>query len=225
MKHKPLFGIDLPQPEYDLLATKEIYGVLLDKELTLFTTKWFDYRAYHPVKATYLFVHHFLIAYKRMTARIVDVELALYVKPFKGSDFMVSSDKTAFWKARQAADSMGIPYNLYISYIMNARFDMGIPFVPRITMFYSDWAMEKAIEGWMSTAEHTITPAITQLRRDVDVEYQHYLCSLINLRADPLYALADWLFNKRTLTKKIALHYFSQHQIDLAYNLNNYLMD
>ena len=108
---------------------------------------------------------------------------------------------------------------------MNARFDMGIPFVPRITMFYSDWAMEKAIEGWISNAEHSITPANTQLTGEISLEYQHYLCSLINLRADPLYALSDWLFNKRTLTKKIALHYFSQQQIDLAYKLNNYLMD
>lgn len=127
-----VFGIDKSWVECEALRTQHIAPNLSELEPALFNSKWFDYRYLHPTQATYLFAHWYKDAMKRAMRRRTDLYKAAAWSVFpkvkvvgeSGEflkkkavtlDYMDCSPTyiTGMWRARQAADKYGVPYQTF----------------------------------------------------------------------------------------------------------------
>jgi len=99
------------------------------EEEGLYDTKWFDYRPMHPFHATMYFVHRYNVLAAAVTEREVGAKEAARLRARANTyDLRKLNGKRpvatirAFWKARQAADAIGCPYDVYIrAAILNFR--------------------------------------------------------------------------------------------------------
>lgn len=121
---------------------------ILEGEVSLFATKWFDYRRLHPVQATYLFAHHYEVAYRRSYAMTRDVVAAEFTKPLRASDLFESADVLSVWRARQACDSIGVPYDFYAHRALEHSVKNGWRFIPRPNQIYTDSMVDDVREAW-----------------------------------------------------------------------------
>tara|TARA_R110002074_G_scaffold86408_2_gene190817 strand:- start:5851 stop:6414 length:564 start_codon:yes stop_codon:yes gene_type:complete len=113
------------QMDYKVHETIGLSSPLLSDEAELFDKKWFDYRFMHPLEATFNFALAYTKVYPRYGALrhgTVDAEKRLTVKSYNGiCDPCAQSEKvlSALWKARKAADELGIPYEIYCCYALD----------------------------------------------------------------------------------------------------------
>jgi hypothetical protein len=119
-------------------------------EVSLYTTKWFDYRFLHPVQATMRYTEAYEPIYRRLYTESVNSRAGPYVSVFKGDFFSLDGAvKTGLWRGRQIADAIGMPYSEYI----NASFRETMrhwrqPFLPRPYHLYATDVIEKVVETW-----------------------------------------------------------------------------
>ncbi|SOE18219.1 hypothetical protein SAMN05877838_3137 [Hoeflea halophila] len=99
-----------------LLRAGEVFDrKTLAAEPSLFASKWFDYRFISPYRATMLFVRTYQDVFRRKIAQVVDKGLASNVSGIKATSLKNNDQvRTQVWKARQRADEVGMPYDLYI---------------------------------------------------------------------------------------------------------------
>ncbi|TDH35065.1 hypothetical protein E2A64_15230 [Pseudohoeflea suaedae] len=96
-------------------AAEKIDRKTLALESELVTTKWFDYRFLSPQACTRLFLETYQTVFRRHFAAEVDRDQAKHV--FGAHSLSYRNDpraRTQMWMARQRADELGIPYDLYI---------------------------------------------------------------------------------------------------------------
>lgn len=90
---------------------------ILERERELSTLKWIDYRFMSPLDATLLFASEYEKAFKLAVREHVDAREA---ERSAGVNHIAmksrSSEMTQMWVARQKADSVGLPYNLYLRF-------------------------------------------------------------------------------------------------------------
>lgn len=158
-------GHDLTTEECEKLRIAFVDPKLSDKEAALFSSKWFDYRDLHPIRANYLFAHHYERAARAALRRRVDVFRAvnshfwgrkkLYgakgqklKKDAPQENFMAAAKRTVtgIIKARQAADRNGIPYYHYCRSGMHYAEKMKWRFVPKPFHLHSD-RVKKDVNG------------------------------------------------------------------------------
>src|SRR5690242_19007626 len=83
------------------------------EERDLHHTKWFDFRFMSPVDATRQFAQHYEEQFKAAWRRNFDLEDAAKKRPLPSGDLLNTQNEwNAMWRARQAADVLGIPYEL-----------------------------------------------------------------------------------------------------------------
>jgi len=136
--------------EYDALAATKLKPADMKIEAELYTKKWFEYRVLHPVQATYLFADAYIKAARNLYRKTKDNEAGRYIKPFAGKDLFVDQPVTgkrnpnvkpavfkAIWRARQQADSMGIPYDFYCEAVMRFALQQGWHRIPLAQQLYS----------------------------------------------------------------------------------------
>src|SRR4051812_30836313 len=84
------------------------------RERDLMEFKWFDYRFMTPFQATEAFATAYLAAYRRKWSTYLSTEEAANKKAFRAGDWRSDrSERTSCWKARQAADLLGMPYDFF----------------------------------------------------------------------------------------------------------------
>lgn len=229
------YGKDLDRKTCVKLAIAKIPRKLLECERDLATKKWADYRHLHPTIATYLFAEHYVIEYRRMYRRIFDVKTGMYRKGFTGKDIFVKDEKTgkggsqcvAFWKGRQAADSLAMPYNLYIHFAMAELIEKSVwKRIPNPKQLYSDKVFVAVGNRWISHLSNiTVEPAtnlfvLDKNYRRVMEDVQIFLCQVLKMRAKPRYGLAHYMFEREIITEEIALKFFSRDEIKAAEKLS-----
>ena len=112
-------------------------------ERQLDDAKWFDYRFMTPWKATELFQQSYQKIYHQKFQRGVKtdvVENAATVKPLRE---IARADLTSFWKARQFADRLGVPYDIFLIAAFNALLSDSRPRKPRINQFLAAQSRSK----------------------------------------------------------------------------------
>lgn len=135
---------------YDEMAHVGIRKIWQQMELSLFTSKWFDYRFMHPSEATYLYAHHWERVYRRFYKMNVDAQRADVIKVFNKSNiFKDKANLPGLWRGRQHADGLGIPYDLYITLAFkeNLRF-WNRSHLPRPQHCYSGRVIEAIQQAW-----------------------------------------------------------------------------
>jgi len=98
-------------------------------------TKWFDYRFITPWKATQLFRHSYQYDYHRQFQRgvkMVAVESAASAIPLPR---IPVRELTSFWKVRQFADQLGVPYDIFLTAAFSALLSDSRPRKPRVNQF------------------------------------------------------------------------------------------
>lgn len=218
------FGNNLTADQYDSLAISAINEKFLKLESALFLGKWFDNRHLHPTQATYLFAHHYELEYKKVFKRIRDHERGQYVKGTKGKDCMLKKEVTGFWKGRQNADRLGIPYDIYIGSVMKFLIEDNIwQRIPRPTHLYSAKVTEFMKDKWVQMlGTEIIQPEIAHLSDDnlfgtqCKLEIERYLCGCIQMRKNGHLALSRYMCELNMITEQTALQYFSELTIQKA---------
>jgi hypothetical protein len=149
--NEEIIGMALSDEECDEAMFRFVRKDWRDYECDLFTSKWFDYRYLNPVKATYLYAHEFKKVYRRFFRKTIDYRGAEAVRPLKRDDLFECPQAliSAIWRGRQHADAMGIPYDLYIDFAMEAclRF-WKRPHLPRPAQLYSGEVCEFVQKKW-----------------------------------------------------------------------------
>jgi len=120
INHESFPGCDWTPSQCDELAIQHIPVNLLAREAELFSTKHWDYRFLHPVQATQLFAHHYSQARKHAAERRIDIWVGRNMRGIKSDVIFDLPTRaiTGFWKGRQMADSLGIPYDFYCEHVM-----------------------------------------------------------------------------------------------------------
>lgn len=120
INHESFPGSDWSSSYCDELTTRFVPVSLLAVEAELYSTKHWDYRFMHPAQATQLFAHCYGQAKKHAVERRTDIWIGRNMRGIKQASIfdMDSRSITGFWKGRQMADRLGIPYDFYCEYVM-----------------------------------------------------------------------------------------------------------
>lgn len=121
----------------DILAARHIDPKDLARERELMGLCWWEYRGVHPSRRTQLFANTYRRLYQRYYGKYFDYSRAEMVSGLVGSEDIFDLDfshvaeptrrerlskskrtaLTGLWRARQAADELGISYTVYIGAI------------------------------------------------------------------------------------------------------------
>lgn len=190
-------GSSLSRESADELAIATIPAKLLGKEAQLFRSKWYDYRRLHPMVATYYFVHCYGEAYRDAMVKSFDCERGIYRKGVKGN-FILKKERLSFWRLRQMADGMGIPYRPFLTAAISHYIDhTGWKNVPRPGHLAAGTAPSAAYEAWESLCKHRlqlpVDPFFTAegfVGHPYQVECELWLLEQAQRRERPKFALA-----------------------------------
>jgi hypothetical protein len=115
---REFFGSDLDHAAYEELRINHISESLSKKEPSLFESKWWDYKFFHPTQSTYLFAECYRQAVKDSIRRRVDLAMSRVEYGMPREDLFACKKTfiTGMWKGRQEADAHGIPYETWCSF-------------------------------------------------------------------------------------------------------------
>ena len=109
----------------------------LERERELMTTKWFGYRFTPAFEATAQFEREYVKAYQDYYGSTFDRrEARLKRATREGGAGKRGTELTSFWRARQFADSLCIPYRVFIRAAMEMAVLNGAAKLPRPNQLY-----------------------------------------------------------------------------------------
>jgi len=106
-------------------------------ERELHHLKWFDYRFMSPKEATLTFRDEFQKLYRRKYGQNIDTEESL--RKFgvsRGKPENNRTEFTSFWRARQFADQLGVPYGIFLQAAFEVLLRAGWERIPYINQLY-----------------------------------------------------------------------------------------
>jgi hypothetical protein len=105
---------------------------VLERDAGLFATKWFDYRFLTSKEATDKFIEAFPIAYRAAFRANFDVVNAPLKKGLvDAGPYNDQRELTSVWRARQFADELGLPYDLFLAWAIEGFLRNGYKRIPR----------------------------------------------------------------------------------------------
>ena len=146
--------------EGDYYALSSIASEILAHEKYLFTCKWFDYRFMTPFEATMTYVDAFAAVSRRIYKRELDrgradhirIPSSMHYQRLFVANAMTQKDKarfTGYWRARQVADALCMPYDLFIDEAITARMRRWQrTYLPHPQQLYSEFVVEKVQARW-----------------------------------------------------------------------------
>ncbi len=198
---------------------------LLPGERELFATKWWDYRALHPTKATALFAHEYRLGFKRAARVYVDIASVDLAHGFKGESIFARPQReiTGMWNARMMADRWCVPYRFWINTAIDYTADNGWKRFPRPMHLHSEEIVKVVCEAWLEELsgrliepKHPRYHAINYAGLPDQDAFQNWLCGQIAKRSQPQYSLAQYLYRTPMLTERAVAERFPPHIIALA---------
>lgn len=215
---------------YDRLRDNCKSGVLIarsdqERERELHAQKWFDYRFMSPIEATYLFRNEYQKVYRRRYAHDVDAEEA---QRKYGTRIGFATDNraefTSFWRARQFADRLGMPYDLFLDAAFEALLRGSFQRIPYINQLYGKTKArieQKAQEVWAAHCEDRRTYSkLPQYRTEsfigLDAQIAHRKWILDQLVARHGYGMGQACFIDRVLPPESLVAQFGEERVEQA---------
>ena len=221
------FGSTLNDDECDRIALMRITPELRGTESHLFTTKWFDYRHLHPTIATYYFAHCYIKSVRDIHAVTKDYQEAKIIKVLDHEDIFIPPIDVvpldvSFWKSRQAADSIGVPYDFALSFTMNRAASRGWHVYPRPNQLYASEltldiqdAWKERMRGSFQTAKNPRFQLKNFIGHIDQVSYQNWLLAQVAIRDSPSATLSRCM-RECQLNAELALSKFSSTVVNEA---------
>lgn len=171
---------------------------VLAVDLQLFTAKWFDYRHMTPYDATAHYIDCYGAIYRRFYKREVDRNRAEHVRVdsmetlrerITAGDAKLSELRrrlTSYWRGRQVADALGMPYDIYIEEAIDARLRFWKQkYLPKPGHLYDDNIIDVVQRRWEQIQDSILMKA----------EHPAYLtCNYVGAAQQDDYH--EWLFEQ-----------------------------
>lgn len=207
-----LQAIDAPRTTtlHEDCLTMVVNKKVLEFDLELYQTKWFDYRTLTPFAATMHYVQAYGRIYREVFAAERDYVAAEHIR-VPGVDNLVSEIRngatkakallTAMWRGRQVADALGMPYADYIDLAFNYRLrrwqQRGLP---QPHQLYHEYDVEKIQERWeelqasrLYLSDHPAYLVQNYAGIPYQDDYHEWLFKQAGLRSDPDLFLARFV--------------------------------
>lgn len=229
MTKRDFFGSDLTTVEcehilHQRLPKRHYEGI----EAKLFETKWFDYFDLHPVQATHLFAHLYVEALQAQLRIRLDYRRAGSISPIKEEDIFDTRPSLykALWKARQAADSIGVPYDFYCHRAMELGEAEDWLYLPLPNQLFSDRLKSFVQDAWNDALtarvilpKHAFFQTSNYVGNPTQVRLQRFLVDLIKRRQHRQYLTYDLHIRKGILLAQTIIDNFGEDMLGRAISL------
>ncbi|WP_297478432.1 hypothetical protein [Ferrovum sp.] len=224
----PYFGSNLGFKNYEILTVAHIPKELRKIEPGLMKTKWFDYRSLHPMGAMYLFGSYYATAYQEFYRVAIDAECAPFVRPTKSIDLITTREKLSFWRLRQVVDTLGMPYDFFMSRAMKwyaeQCFRQNAIYAPRpqhistneelLADVTVDW--EEELEIRLQIPKSSRFRSENFAGHEDQLAYEDFIVGQIQSRHHPVYALKAALYQHEVLRIERAILDFDARTVTEA---------
>jgi len=227
---------------------------LLKNDGELRSSRWFDYRLLDPAKATQLFNQEYIAAYRAEMRRrddfytwvddeqyvalkslkqrreLSDEVMKLGYKFPKGTKEDIFTGNKAFlnsiWSARQAADRLCMPYDLYCRSIMRETGSKNWKRLPTPTSMSKAEYVTMAATAWLRERKANVVYAKHKTYTNAEYAglehqdaYHEYLLGEAAARIHPQFSLATMIFKLQVLPEQKAIDRFGSELVARAANL------
>jgi hypothetical protein len=192
------FGKALPDTHCELIGMSRIAEEHRVDEAEVFQSKWLGYADMHPVRATYFFAHVYKQQTKWWIEATQDLRDADSTPAFNGVDIFLSTEYTAMWLARQAADRYGMPYDFYLAFAARRARDRFFHRFPRPNQLYGEEFELDAKAEWDETLGRSLQYARDPQTRQ-DPEHVSFVVGQIKARSLPHHNLLARMFREGVL--------------------------
>lgn len=163
--NSPLINSAMTAVERDQFIRLNIDSAMIAEDVQYMETKWWDYRTLHPLQATQHFIRTFYACAAPVLTREVSRAAgnsAQFMSSTQDIRLMSRMHIRGWWRARMAADAMGITYEAYCTAaIRNFRDNMTIISTTKIrkhgkakqelpwpTQLYNAFILKAAMTQW-----------------------------------------------------------------------------
>ena len=143
-----------------------------EQEPKAMTTRWWDFRLYHPVQTTYLFAAMFDSMHKRWWHSFIETREAHKATTFECQDIFESRDMTSVWLARQSADLMGIPYDFVMNFAFNRAYERQFKAPMRPNQMYGEEFERDLLAAWLEHFSRVFVLPVTPQFKHVNYRHQ-----------------------------------------------------
>ena len=193
------FGNDITaDTDFDALAIAFIDANLFLDESKLYKTKWWDYRFMHPSKATLIFAQNYKDAIKRALRIRSDVYRAANFKGLKDANLFMNAKATytGMWKARQAADKHGVPYDFWCWKAMEYAEERNWQYLPKPQQLYSTTPHKAAKAGDPSIVEYILNEWAKRVLSGMETAVEEAYCLDNYIKHPYQRAYQSWLIGR-----------------------------
>ena len=209
-------------------------------ELDLFTAKWFDYRHLTPLEATRVYIQSYGVIYRQKYEQHMDALIAENISVDTFDKLMLDLENpkkatktrgkiSSYWRGRQFADALCMPYDLYIDNAIEYRLRYWKQrHLPKPGHLYGDMVLEKVQARWeeiqegrIYLAEHPMYLAQNYCGLPHQDDYHEWIFFQSTKRADPNRFLARMIHDHILPEEKVrgrvsddALVLIEQHLIE-----------
>ncbi|WP_415721663.1 hypothetical protein [Photobacterium ganghwense] len=230
--------IDTTSRDKDEITSK-IVGISRCKDDgELFFRKWYDYRFLHPLDATAYFAECYMKAYSQvmlMRGR-EDYKSAPFRTGIKRKAIWEQSSRTvtSLWKARQMADKLRAPYDLFcFSIIMDTEGRGRLHLATPAQLYQAELIdnFKQALAGKLRTglmvSEEPYFKASNFCQCPVQEEYQKFVIAQIKMRgeANQDLSLRSAIYTHEAIPRHLAMKHFPEatvlaaDKLQLSWNL------
>lgn len=216
--------LDMSTEEMDSVVIDAVPRELLTREPDLMRSKWFDYRILHPWQATAIFLE----AYRSEHGWIMRKREDFTTHWFKRGITLARlhnakpGQMVSVWKARQAADSIGAPYDFYCRSLLDWAEKRNWENLPRMNQLYSDDHIAVSKEMWEDGKRYRLRTATEPcFHRDAGDEwyqrdYRLFLVEQVRMRSCPEFSLATLVYQHEHLSERDVVQHFGESALRQA---------
>lgn len=192
-------------------------------EAKLMRGRWFDYRNWHPARATYYYAHMYAEKLRTFYARVVDERYAQDVRAFSPDDVFRSREATSFWLARGMADELCMPYPFIIQFAMERCLERTQRTFPRPNQLYGEDLEIDAKAAWKEQLGRQITYAdgpeyrMPAWRAELhQAQHLKFVVEQVKARPAPRHRLIARLIGEQVISAQLARTQFSTEEVIAA---------
>jgi hypothetical protein len=218
-------GEELTVDDCEIKALTAIPLPILEAEVELIESKWFDYRRLHPTKATYLFASKYELGLRDIYAKTIDYRKAGDLQAFNGKDPLETADVVSLWRARQSYDRIGVRYEFGLRFTFGRFADRGWSHFPRPNQLYGQELLLDIADAWKVECRARLQFAADPMFRNENfanlpeqVDYHSWLIKQIKSR-DLIHwplAIGSAVYTRRALLEERALVEFGRSAMERA---------
>ena len=207
------------------VTTAQFRRADLTSERDLHTRKWFDYRFMSPSEATAIFRAEYEKVYRSSHAHNIDTaEAERKYGTRRGVPEDYRAEFTSFWRARQFADLLGVPYDIFLQAayqtLLRGSFQR-IPYINQLFGKHRERVAVAAIQYWEEyCGSRFVFSALPHYRQEslqglaAQVAHQDWVLEQLKTRND--HAIGRACFTLRILPEERAKAAFGEERLENA---------